>query len=880
MIRFPARAASTLQAALVVSLLLAPGLGAQDLDDAWVALRTGRYDEAIAAFQSLGRRDGAAAAAARGHAVALRQVGRYDEAERVARRFIESNPGSSHLWNTLGEILYRRGQWDEAERAFRSAAQGGADDALVARLNLAVLRYRRGERQEALRAFDEFIDVYNRGAASTSAELAAVATAVRYLGVEDPQLYRDALRAYDEAIAADPADPEPRVAVGELFLEKYNSADAAASFRAVLEVNPSHPAALLGLARTRHFDGSPEARDLADRSLEVNPNLVAARIFRAELEIELENYASAEEEAQRGLAVNPRSLEALSVLAAARYMSGDSAGFEEARGKALDLNPRYAGLYVRMAELSARNRLYHAAVRFGQQAVALDQRSWRGHALLGINQLRVGAIEEGRRSLEVAFAGDPYDVWTKNTLDLLDNLQYYAETRTDRFVISISRRESDILALYMGELAERAYDALSDRYGYRPDTPIRVEVYPTHADFSVRTVGLVGLGALGVSFGPVIAMDSPGARQVGEFNWGSTLWHEIAHTFHLGISDHRVPRWFSEGLAVYEERRARPGWGSDVNPGFLLAHRQGRLLPLGRLNNGFTRPTYPEQIGHAYYQASLVCEYIERVGGADALVRMLEAYGRGLSEPDVFREVLGADIEDFDERFWTYFEERFAGPLAALRPERQGEGRPDRRQVAARARADTGDFVAQLSYGHILMSEGQGDEAIPYFRRAQRLFPQYAEVGSPYWHLARIYRERGDHAAAEAELAAMIEINERSYAAHLELAEVREELGDLRGAAVALQRAVYINPLEIELHERLARLYGELGEWQPAVRERRAVLALDPADPAAALYDLAHAYLRAGQREEARHTVLRALERAPGYDEALELLLEIRGGGE
>ena len=40
--------------------------------------------------------------------------------------------------------------------------------------------------------------------------------------------------------------------------------------------------------------------------------------------------------------------------------------------------------------------------------------------MLGNNQLRMGQISEGRASLENSFKGDPYSVWVKNTLDLLD----------------------------------------------------------------------------------------------------------------------------------------------------------------------------------------------------------------------------------------------------------------------------------------------------------------------------------------------------------------------------------------------------------------------------------------------------------------------------
>ena len=88
--------------------------------------------------------------------------------------------------------------------------------------------------------------------------------------------------------------------------------------------------------------------------------------------------------------------------------------------------------------------------------------------------------------------------------------------------------------------------------------PVQVEVYPDHEDFAVRTLGMPGLGALGVTFGNVVAMDSPSGRKPGDFHWASTLRHEMSHVFILAATKHRVPRWFTEGLAVHEETQASP----------------------------------------------------------------------------------------------------------------------------------------------------------------------------------------------------------------------------------------------------------------------------------------------------------------------------------
>lgn len=853
-----------------------PELAAQQLEEAQTAFRTGRYDDAINLFRRAVRRDVSSAEAARGLVSALSEIGRYEDARDAAERFDGANENSAELANSLGQVLYLTGDRDNAERAFRRAS-AAASDSLTARFNLAVLRYDRGELEVALDGFGNFIGVYNRGDGLSCGELTAVANAVRRLGIRDPLLSRDALRAYDEAIAADPGDLAPRVQVGELFLERYGGTDAYAAFDDVLQLNPNHPRALLGMARTALFNGEPNAMDLVQQSLEVNQNFVPARVFLATLYLQVENYDRAQVEVDEALDVNPTSLEALSVRAAVQYLSGDESGFAETRQRVLSLNPRHAGFYTTLAEVSARNRLYEQAAQFARLATEIDSLSWRGYALLGMNELRNARMSEGRAYLQIAFEGDPYDVWTKNTLDLLDRLDLYPEVSSPRFRFFVEGTESELLALYLSDVAENAYERLSAKYGYEPPTPIRVEVFPHQADFSVRTFGLVGLRALGVSFGPVVAIISPSAKEEGYFNWGSTLWHELAHTFHMGVSRFKVPRWFTEGLSVLEERRARRGWGDDVNPGFLAAYMQGRLHEVADLNNGFSRPAYPEQLGYSYYQASLVCELIERDFGFDALVEFLRGYGAGRSSSELFRSVLGTRIEQFNDTFDEYMSERFAGPMAALRTRSSGDSttRSTLAQMLERARSNPDDYVARLAAGTMLFREGEWEDALTHLERAKSLFPQFAGEGSPHWYLAQIYRDRGELERARTELRTLTATDERHYAARLELADLLLEQGDSGAAASALEELLYIHPMNVGLHARLADLLANEERWTEAVRERRAVLALGPVDEAEALYQLAKTYFDSGDMDNARRSVIRALEGAPNYQRAQELLLEI-----
>lgn len=650
---------------------------------------------------------------------------------------------------------------------------------LTARLQTGIAAYDAGRRADAFRIFDTFIDSYNTANGRlNSRDLLAVGTALRYLGEADPQLFKDALQAFDEAVAADPGNHAARVAVGHLFLDKYNAPEARAAFDAVLAAQPNHAAALVGRALALDFEQQPGALDAARQALAADPDHIDAHVFLTTAFIGLDDLDSARVHAAAVERAAPQSLEAAIALASVAQAGGRTTDVDRVRSRWSGNPIATARLNVALAELSARQRQYAQGVAQARVAVAADSMNWRAWSVLGTGQLRLGDVAGARASLERAFAGDPYNVWTKNTLDLLDRLAAFETRTTPHFTIVASARDIDVLAPWIERLGETAFAQLRERYGYTPPTPVRIELFDRHADFSVRTLGLPGLGALGVSFGSVLAMDAPSARERGDFNWGSTFWHELAHAFHLGMTDFRVPRWFTEGLAVWEERRARAGWGDEALPLFEAALKENRLLPLADLNRGFARPTYPQQVVVSYYQASLFAELIERQYGVAALRDLLNAFKQGKDTEAAIRAVLKVGTTDLDRAFSTF----------------------------AHARVSDTAHAARI------------------------------EAASDY-----------------AKLAAATNVTD-------------------------LESAAYIYPYDIALHERLAEQHARAGNWADAVVARRVVVALQPVDMAEAHYQLAHALLRAGDRAGARREVLRALEAAPNFQRAQELLLELAGG--
>jgi tetratricopeptide (TPR) repeat protein len=866
----------TMAAVMAAPVACAQEQGIRNATNARDALRFGQYDDAIRMARADAAREPANSQPVRVQADALRGTGKYSEAEELMLAFTRANPGDASLWTSIGRVQRERGRLGDAEASWRKAVAGRAPDSLTAQVNLAELQFERGSIDSAMKAFDRFIDVYNnRRGRLTASELEAVGIACRYLGRDNPQLFKDAKRALEEAIAADSLDLDRRVRLAELFLEKYDGSNALEIATGVLQVNPRHARANLVMAQVRLFDELENPAPYVQKALEVNPALPEAHAFAAILLIDVERYGEAAAEARRGLTVDSTAPPALIALAAAQYLQHDTAAFRASLAAVHSRQPKTADAEAALANVAARSRLYGEAVRFAQEGVERDPKSARSLSYLGINALRIGEIERGRTALDQSFKLDPYDPWSKNTLDLLDTFKDYVEVRTSRFIVMIERKDADLLEPYVEALAEQAYDSLAARYGFRPEPPIRIEIYRSHDDFSVRTVGLGGLGALGVSFGRVLAMDSPAARPVGEFNWGSTLWHELGHVFTLGVTAGRVPRWLSEGLSVYEERRARPSWGEDPTPLFFATYAAGQLPKVSRLNDGFMRPAFPAQVPLSYYLASMVGEMIESQRGIGAIRDMLDGYRRGLTTDQIFRQVLKVEPAAFDEAFDKWLHVRFAKHFDAVRPAMPMTvgGRRPRGDDAIPI---TGPFLEALDRGRALLTEGKLDEAIAELKKAKEMFPEYAQSDGPYALLAEAYRRKDDKRAVAAELQAMTVINEEAFIENIAAATAMLELGDRAGAFAALDRAVWINPFDREAHLKLAELSALMSERRTAIRERKALLALDPTDRVEALYQLALAYADAGDMVAARREVLRALEQAPNYSKAQDLLLRIR----
>jgi tetratricopeptide (TPR) repeat protein len=521
--------------------------------------------------------------------------------------------------------------------------------------------------------------------------------------------------------------------------------------------------------------------------------------------------------------------------------------------RVLSINPVYGEAYAIAAHFFVLNRRYEEGIEFYRKALELNPRHWEARTQLGVNLMRLGLDDEAMRNLETSYNNGYQSPATVNTLRLLDSYANFITYTTDKTLVRLHKEEAELLRPYVEGELQRAIETFEQKYGIELGGPVRLEVYPDHEDFAVRTMGMPGLGALGVTFGRVVAMDSPSSRPAGTYHWASTLWHELSHVFCLEATGHRVPRWFTEGLAVHEETAVSPEWGDRIQGPMIEAINKGMLLPITELERGFIRPSFPGQIGLSYFQAGRICDYINERWGYGTLIAMMHSFGELKETPDVVREHLGIEPEQFDREFLSWLDDQIGETIEGYET-----------------------WQEQIKGLHDAAEKGFPDLVIELGEQVRDLYPQYVEAGNAYQLVAEAHLEKGNREAAAAELDRYMRIGGRNPALLKQLANLEEEFGRPERAAAVLERLNYIYPVNDEdLHRRLGELWLEEENVEGAIREFQSVIAMDPLDLANSQFNLARAYHLASRHDEAMDHVVSALEAAPGFRPAQRLLLEL-----
>ena len=793
-----------------------------------------------------------------------RTTGNYEQALALAQ--------SHGTKAAAAEILMYLGRYLQAKNILLQAYALQPDNIAV-RFNLGYYYYLTGDKAQYIRYFSRIFDGYDPDREYTTQQLVYIAQACRYYAMKSDEVDRsDTLKTIVQvilprAIKQDKYCFAAYRQMAELFLDAFNTIDAKATIEEALKLNPQQPELIYcqGLFQMDRYDLRPQAMATLSHALKVNPRLIEALNAATAIFLSDEQYEKADAYFKKALAVNPESLSTLSLLAAMYYMRGRNVAYEQTCKKILAINSKYGELYYTVGEMITHKRQFADSARLSRKAIALDPFLWHAYIALGSNLMRLGKVEEAEKYFKRIEQEYNFHTQTHNMLLLLKKYREYKVYQTEHFTLRLHISESEAILPILTHVLENAYRTVTQRYGFQPKTPVLYELFITHDDFSVRTIGLDSLGASGACFGEVIVGVSPKNKKLGYFNWASVAWHEFAHVVTLQMTNYQIPRWFTEGLSEFTEKQRNPACERKLDMHLFSAYSAGQMRGIATFNVGFTRPKYALEIAVCYYQAQLICSYISQTFGFDKIIQMLLLYRQEKKDSEVFRIALGLSLDEFDKQFTAWLQKNVFAKINVF-PSINNKTLDDLRDRVEENPRDS-EAYTKLAIGY-LQRRAWTDAEI-YAGQLSQLLPSQPVA---YDILGQISFHRNDNAKAKKLLEKAVTMGSKNFDTHWMLGMIywhkeRNGIKAIKAFKMAQQSySGYVGPNNT--YQKLAEIYTALGQKAKAVAQLEAYLARDEKDFKTRM-KLAKEYSADGKHSEA----LRLLKQAQDID-SLDLELQ------
>lgn len=818
-----------------------PALGADALEDAWADLRAGRYEDAVTAAATAVEVPLAVEEWHLLHVEALMNLGRYPQAEEVLTQALTRQPGSIRLRLLGRDVMLGNGHPERAAE-------------MIDRIRVLVTTQPWGYRDPV--------------------NLVAFGRMALLMGA-DPKDILD--RIYTAAERADPKLRDVYLAKGELALAKHDYQLAATAYQQGLEHFPEDADFHYGVARA--FENGDRATMLSalESALRFNRRHVPSLLLLAEHQIAAEDYREAESLLSEAREVNPASPQAWAFYAAIALLRNQPEGERISREQALRFWPGNPEVDSIIGEQLSRKYRFAEGAAYQRRALELDPRYLPAKAQLASDLLRLGREDEGWLLVQEVHARDGYDVEAFNLVTLSETMEKYSTIETEDFIIRMSSHEAAVYGPRVLDLLTRAKDHLVARYGVELERPTIVEIFADQRDFAVRTFGVPDVpGYLGVCFGRVVTANSPAAAGQA-VNWEAVLWHEFCHVVTLQMTRNRMPRWLSEGISVYEERLADPSWGEQMNPRYRTMILEDQMMPVSRLSAAFLAPRTPLHLQFAYYQSSLVVEFIVEQFGFDALKAILAdlAGGAEINRAIAEHTTAMANIEREFPIFARAKAEDLGRGLDWTRPEPELFQPAASERLASWVKDHPDNYWALLWQARERAEKREWNEVIPVLERVIEFYPEHSGTESAYRLLGEAYRSLGNIGREREVLSALARVDASASETYLRLMELAAAENDWSDVEVNAERFLAVNPLVAPPYRHLGQASAAMGELDRAIGAYRTLLEFDPQDPAEVHFKLASWLHESGDRDAARMHVLQSLEEAPRYREALKLLQKI-----
>lgn len=806
-----------------------------------------------------------------GEAAVLLKAGKHDECLQAAGTAIEEGQ-YSETWRTLKiRAELASGRYADALATVDAAIERYKTSVRMRWLGYQVCRLN-GLDERATALLDQIDELMKGGSWRFTDPASRIALGEFYLHRgEDAKKVMAAL--YNQVKKRNPDYAGAYISAGKLALSKHDYGLAAEEFEKALKLDATDADVLFGLAAAFAASDSEKAQQYLATSLERNSDHVDSLLFVADQHIDAENYEAARAAITRVLEVNVNEPRAWAHLAVLAHLDNDPDSEEHCHRMALtwwSTNPEVPHLIGK--KLAQKYRFTEGA-SYQRQALAFNADYLPAKIQLAQDLLRLGEEEEGWKLANEVYDKDGYNVVAHNLVTLQDNITKFTTLERGGFHLRMETREAKIYGELVLDLLVRAKDQLCDKYEMNFEEPVIVEMFPKQEDFAIRTFGLPGgAGFLGVCFGRVITANSPASQADSPTNWQATLWHEFCHVVTLQKTHNKMPRWLSEGISVYEERQANPTWGQSMTPQYREMILGDDLTPVSQLSGAFLSPKSAMHLQFAYYESSLVVEYLVEKYGIDVLKRVLVDLGVGMPINDALQRYAGS-LEALDAEF-TAYARKLAEDFAADADWEQVDLPPDApiEELVEARKAHPDNFWLLQRHATTLIQLGRWQQAKPLVEQMLNVYPGFTAGHSM---LAAIHREAGETEAELAVLKKLSELSPDDVDAFARLMELHAAKSDWEAVATYGDRLLAVNPLQRAPHRLLIKAAEETGDEGRAIGSLRALIEMDPIDPADTHYRLGAALHRRGDLQLAKAEIIKALEEAPRFRAAHRQLLEI-----
>jgi tetratricopeptide (TPR) repeat protein len=442
------------------------------------------------------------------------------------------------------------------------------------------------------------------------------------------------------------------------------------------------------------------------------------------------------------------------------------------------------------------------------------------------------ALEHAEQAVVVSGEAEGMFVWHRDlvasTWEVVRNFAQH-HTADGRFIISYDPSSADeVLLPFAEETLARAYAEIGFDFGYWPEDPVRVEIYPRTSTLaavsSLTEQAIENSGTIALCKYNRLMITSPRALVRG-YGWRDTLAHEYVHLVIQHLTGTRVPIWLHEGLAKFQERRWRGFAARDLPPSNedLLARRiaEDNLITFEQMHPSMALLPTQEDSGTAFAQVYTVVEFLFEQHGVEGLRRLVWAIHDGATAQQAVEQVTGLSFGEFTSRWEEHLRAReyrrlpsdFVNSLQFM-PETAADAPPD--ELAGIAQEEARSF---MRLGQLLRARGRFEAAMIEYRKAESLVGRGNPVLQNY--LARVLLDLGRAAEVVDVLQQAAAYYPGFYPSFLNLGEAHLALGEPATARELLLEAAGINPFDPEVHLQLARAYVALGEDELAERSRR-----------------------------------------------------------